>query len=61
MLQYIVHQMFINQTLVLLAGIHQTSVADAVDPPGNPRGFSVDFIQCFVGKYVPSPSGVNQM
>ena len=61
MLQYIAHQMFIYQTLVLLAGIHQAAVADAVDTSWDSCGLPVNLIQCFIGKdFLPSP-GIDQM
>ena len=57
----IMHQMLIDQTLILLACIHKAFFTDPVDAARNPCGFFINIIYGFIGEYLLFPSGVSQM
>ena len=41
-------EVFVNQALFLLAGIHQALFTDPVNPAWDSGGFLINIIQCFI-------------
>ena len=61
MFHYKLYLMLIREAFPLLAGVHQASVTDAVDPPRDSRRFPVYLIHCLVCKDILPASRVLQM
>lgn len=57
----IMHQMLIDQTLILLACIHKAFFTDPVDTARDSCRFFIDIIHGFIGEYLLFPSGISQM